>query len=139
MNNLMARSLGIILVCIFLIAEYYSISSFFKGGLQEFSDDGLGTIILGNLFLLFIAIMAPIWTIMTPIILLFFSIAMPLGGILIIYESIFKQDSESSLLLGLGLCIAAYFYTAKIAIPIFKDTSFPQFKEFLDYLLNFIS
>ena len=42
MNNLLARSLGIFLICIFLIAEYYSISSAFSDGLQEFSDDGLG-------------------------------------------------------------------------------------------------
>jgi hypothetical protein len=134
-----ARLLGIILVCIFLIAEYYSISSFFKGGLQEFSDDGLGTFIIGNLFLLFFAIVLPIWAIMYPLIVLFFGIVLPIGGIAGVYRFIFKQDSKSSLILGLVLCFAAYFYTTKVSIPIFKNDYLPILKGFLDYLLDFIS
>ena len=139
MNNLLARSLGIILVCIFLIAEYYSISSFFKGGLQEFSDDGLGTFIIGNLFLLFFALMSPLWTIMFPLIVFFIGIILPIGGIILIYAFIFKKDSESSLILGLVLCFFAYFYTLKVSIPIFKNDYLPILKGFLDYLLDFIS
>ena len=135
----MARLLGIILVCIFLIAEFYSISSFFKGGLQEFSDDGLGTYIIGNFFLLFFALMSPLWTIMFPLIVFFVGIILPVGGIISIYAYIFKQDSESSLILGLVLCFFAYFYTLKVSIPIFKDEYLTVLKGFLDYLLNFIS
>ena len=139
MNNLLARSLGIILVCIFLIAEYYSISSFFKGGLQEFSDDGLGTIIIGNLFLLFFALAAPLWTIMFPLIVLVFGIILPVGGITLIYDFIFKQENKSSLILGLVLCFFAYFYTLNVSIPIFKNEFLTVLKGFLDYLFSFIS
>ena len=139
MNNLLARSLGIFLICIFLIAEYYSISSAFSDGLQEFSDDGLGTFIIGNLFLLFFALAAPLWTIMFPLIVLVFGIILPVGGITLIYDFIFKQDDKSSLILGLGLCFFGYFYTTKVSIPIIKNEYFTALKEFFDYLLNFIS
>ena len=139
MNNLLVRSLGIFLICIFLIAEYYSISSAFSDGLQEFSDDGLGTFIIGNLFLLFFALAAPLWTIMFPLIVLVFGIILPVGGITLIYDFIFKQDDKSSLILGLGLCFFGYFYTTKVSIPIIKNEYFTALKEFFDYLLNFIS
>ena len=139
MNNLLARSLGIFLICIFLIAEYYSISSAFSDGLQEFSDDGLGTFIIGNLFLLFFALAAPLWTIMFPLIVLVFGIILPVGGITLIYDFIFKQDDKSSLILGLGLCFVGYFYTSKVSIPLIKNEYFTAIKEFFDYLLNFIS
>ena len=139
MIKLMAKFIGIILVCIFLIAEYYSISSTFSDGLQEFSDDGLGTFIIGNLFLLFFALAAPLWTIMFPLIVLVFGIILPVGGITLIYDFIFKQENKSSLILGLVLCFFAYFYTLKVSIPIFKNEYLTVLKGFLDYLLNFIS
>lgn len=139
MIKLMAKFIGIILVCIFLIAEYYSISSTFSDGLQEFYDDGLGTFITGNLFLLFFALAAPLWTIMFPLIVLVFGIILPVGGITLIYDFIFKQDNESSLILGLGLCFVGYFYTTKVSIPLIKNEYFTAIKEFFDYLLSFIS
>ena len=139
MNNLLARSLGIFLICIFLIAEYYSISSAFSDGLQEFSDRGWGTFILGNLFNLILAILLPFWAILFPLVIIFFSIVIPIGGIAGIYRFIFRHDSISSLILGLGLCFFGYFYTTKVSIPIIKNEYFTALKEFFDYLLNFIS
>ena len=135
----MARFLGIILVCIFLIAEYYSISSAFSDGLQEFSDRGWGTFIFGNLFNLFLAILIPFWAIMFPLIIIFFSIVIPIGGIAGIYRFIFRQESISTLILGLGLCFVGYFYTTKVSIPLIKNEYLSTLKGFLDYLLNFIS
>ena len=119
-----------IFVAVFLGVELYSITSAFKHNSMEYYEGGFFGYIIGNAIVLGFGIIAPIYVLMWPIIVIM-GLVMPIAGLAMIWGKIFGSDNDSPLLISIGLCVGGYYYTTKISLPITKDVIQPAIDNFL--------
>ena len=134
----MGKVLQFILVALFLGAEIYSINLAFQTNSMEYYEGSFLGFIFGNLIVLAFAIMAPFYFLMWPIIILIGAI-MPIAGLVMIWSRVFGKDDDSSILIGIGLCVGGYYYTTKVSLSVTTDVFLPGITNFLNSLLSFIN
>jgi hypothetical protein len=97
------------------LVEVYSVGAVFDSGgcdIQDSVFDYLGC----NGFLIFMAVLAPLWAVLMPAGILFFGLAMPIASAKLLWSVLNEKEQERgySFCLGGGLAVASYLYISRL-------------------------
>ena len=131
----------IVFFLVLVLVFGYSITSAFNGNPCGYHDGGFLSYLVCNAFVLVFALLAPLYMVLWPIILLMFGVAMPLAGTNFIYRVIFRNEDEKLWEFSLGciLLTASYFYMTKVAIPITTGKFLPSLVKFFQTIIEYIN
>ena len=104
---------GVILISIFAIWAYAALKIFFSSFDPYRSDETLLGAIIYLVVTFFFSMVFAWWVLLIPIVAILFSVLLPVGGVIFIYNSLFGKDEFDggfNFLIGFLLLIAGYWW-----------------------------